>query len=107
MSKDQLSRIAVTVSAVIGATVLTAAPLTFALLGGLLSSSDCGLGLFGACTPSTESWWVTAKFFLAAVILATVPVAAGYAAWQRSSSWGYGSVGILVLGIITIYAPTQ
>lgn len=90
----------------VAALAVVSVPLAFALLLAFHSLSDCGLVLFASCTPPMEPWWVTAKYFLAAVILASVPVAAGYAAWQRTSSWGYGSVGLLVLGIMTIYVPT-
>lgn len=93
------------VVAAVGALVVVALPLGFALLGGLVAWSDCALPLFGTCV-GPSPWWVGAKFFLAAAILALVPVVAGTAAWQRSSSRGYAAVGLFVVGVVTIYLPT-
>ncbi|MCP2266412.1 hypothetical protein APR03_003778 [Promicromonospora thailandica] len=98
-------RLPLTIAIVVGAIVIVAVPFVFTLAVAFASASDCGPMFFGTCS-SASPWWVSAKFFLSALILASVPVAAGHAGWKWSSSWGYGSVGLFVLGILVFFAPT-
>lgn len=88
-----------------GSALVVSTPVTVAVLLGL-TAPRCGLTLFEACgTPSP--WWVSAVYFLGAILLFAVPVVAGSAMWRGSWARAGLAAGLLVVGMLVLGLPSS
>ncbi|MCP2266411.1 hypothetical protein ACFQHV_06485 [Promicromonospora thailandica] len=103
--RTRLSGRVLATTAVAGGAALTVmTPFSVAVLLGL-TTPRCGPVLFDACG-APSPWWVSAVYFLAAALLLAVPPVAALAVWRSSWSRAGLALGLLVLGLVVLAAPS-